>query len=162
MKIKTYWYRSHKLNTKSNSSVMQKGFLWLLNSFVACRPTDFFTDDRIRSQKTWREFLDPKTKSKIDSLIIFQVKCKKTTLNPATVEYQLNDSLFSSFNETSSLRWWMYECYILKLRDEEIKVQNIMTACATVEGTQIFFCHLIFDSFIACSLTLLSSKQEGF
>ena len=53
-----------------------------------------------------REFLDAKKKSKID-LLLFQDKCKKkkiTTLNPITVEHQLKDSLFSSFNETSLLR----------------------------------------------------------
>ena len=71
-------------------------------------------------QEDVREFLDAK-KSKIDSLF-FQDKCKKKTiLNPATIEYQLNDSLFSSLNGTSLMRWWIYECYILKLRDEEIK-----------------------------------------
>ena len=61
---------------------------------MVCRPTDFRRCERILERK----------KIKIDSLI-FQDKCKKKTiLNPTTVEYQLNDSLFSSFNETSLLR----------------------------------------------------------
>ena len=55
-------------------------------------------------------------------MLIFQDKCKKkTTLNPATVEYQLKDGVFSSFNETLLLRWWIYECYIIKFRYEEQK-----------------------------------------
>ena len=86
-----YCFRFHKRNTKSISLVdlgYVRGVLWFVG-----RPTS----------EDVREFLDAK-KSKIDSLI-FQDKCKKKTiLNPATVEYQLNDSLFSSFNETSLLR----------------------------------------------------------
>ena len=113
MKKKIYRYRSHKLNRQNPSA-------WLCErGFVVCQSTDFLTGAGIRSQKMWENSWTQK-KSKIDSLL-FQDKCKKTILNPATIEYQLNDSLFSSFNGTSLMRWWIYECYILKLRDEEIK-----------------------------------------
>ena len=42
---------------------------------------------------------------------MFQDKRKKTPLILATIEYQLNNSLFSSFNETLLLKWWIYDCY---------------------------------------------------
>lgn len=108
MKIKIYCYRSHKLNTKSVSLVMWEGFCGLSVDRFSHRRWDTKPEDV-------REFLDAK-RSKIDSLL-FRDKCKKkkkTIHKPVTIEYQLNDSLFSSFNGTSLMRWWIHECYIFK------------------------------------------------
>ena len=66
------------------------------------QPTDFLTGIRSQKMRETSSILDAK-KSKIDPLL-FQDKCKKTILNPATMEYQLNDSLFSSLNGTSLMR----------------------------------------------------------
>ena len=99
MKIKTYCFDtvSFSINLTQNPSVWLTLVMW--EGFCG------LSADRL--QKIWENSWTQK-KSKIDSLI-FQDKCKKKTiLNPATVEYQLNDSLFSSFNETSLLRWWIY------------------------------------------------------
>ena len=115
-----------------------------------------------------REFLDAK-KLKIDSLI-FQDKCKKKTiLNPATVEYQLNDSLFSSFNETSLLRWWMLYIKIAEWRNKSTQDHDSYKYAIYAVGKRkpalpfkahrCFFSQLIFDSFVAVSLYFLANKR---
>ena len=57
-------------------NLTQNPSVWLCErGFVVCRPTDFLTGARIRSQKMWENSWTQK-KSKIDSPI-FQDKCKK-------------------------------------------------------------------------------------
>ena len=92
---------------------MWEGFCGLLVDRFSHRRWDTKPEDV-------REFLDAKKNQKL-TRYYFKISAKKTILNPATIDYQLNDSLFSSLNGTSLMRWWIYECYILKLRGKEIK-----------------------------------------
>ena len=48
--------------------------------------------------------LGRKKKNQKFSRYYFKISAKKPILNPATIEYQLNDSLFSSLNGTSLMR----------------------------------------------------------
>ena len=90
-------------------NLTQNPSVWLCErGFVVCRPTDFLTGARIRSQKMWENSWTQNYQKL--TRYYFKISAKKTILNPATIEYQLNDSHFSSFNGTSLMRWWVYEC----------------------------------------------------
>lgn len=109
MKIKRYTV-TVPINLTQNPSV------WLCErGFVVCQSTDFLTGAGIRSQKMWENSWTQKDQKLTRYYFKISAKKKKKTIHkPATIEYQLNDSLFSSFNGTSLMRWWIHECYIFK------------------------------------------------
>ena len=138
---------------------------------MVCRPTDFLTGARIRSQKMWENSWTQKNQKSIRQY--FKISAKKTILDPATVEYQLNDSFFSSFNKTSLLRWWIHESIThagwrnKSTEDHDSYKYAIYAVGKRKPGALLLlrYTDLFLPSYLrlfCCNLTLLSSKQEGF
>ena len=160
MKIEIYCFRSHKLNTKSVSLFMW-GVLWFVGRLMFSQALGY------EARRCERIFGPKKIKNWLAIISTVSAK-KKTILNPATIEYPLNDSLFSSFNGTSLMRWWIYECYkYIKIAgwrnkstgDHDSEIRNLCCWEKKACVTQIFFSHLIFDSFIAVSLYFLANMR---
>ena len=119
-----------------------------------------------RFQKIWENSWTQKNQK--STRLYFKISVKKTILNPATLEYQLNDSLFSSFNETLLLRWWMLYIKIAEWRNKSTQDHDSYKyAIYAVEKRKSalpfkahrYFSQLIFDSFVAVSLYFLANKR---
>ena len=145
-----------------------------MRGFVVCRPTDFLTGARIRSQKMWENSWTQKNQKSIRQY--FKISAKKTILDPATVEYQLNDSFFSPVS--IKLRYWddeyMNQSHIKiagwrnkSTEDHDSYKYAIYAVGKRKPGALLLlrYTDLFLPSYLrlfCCNLTLLSSKQEGF
>ena len=139
---------------------------------MVCRPTDFLTGARIRSQKMWENSWTQK-KSKIDSPI-FQDKCKKNYPWSGHRRVSVKRQFFSPVS--IKLRYWddeyMNQSYIKiagwrnkSTEDHDSYKYAIYAvgkrkpgALPLLRYTDLFF-HLIFDCFVAISLYFLANKR---
>ena len=75
-----------------------------------------------------REFLDAKKKNQKFSRYYFKISAKKTILNPATIEYQLNDSLQFQWNFVNEMmNIWMLYIKITGWRNKSIEDHDRLT-----------------------------------
>ena len=141
---------------------------------MVCRPTDFLTGARIRSQKMWENSWMQK-KSKIDSPI-FQDKCKKNYPWSGHRRVSVKRQFFSPVS--IKLRYWddeyMNQSHIKiagwrnkSTEDHDSYKYAIYAVGKRKPGALVLlrYTDLFLPSYLrlfCCNLTLLSSKQEGF